>query len=134
MFDNKRLTLQDVIDNVGVDGRFGPLLAGLHVGQEVEQGRQIVALRKTLSAHETTPFQDLVREEEPVRRNQSDVRMARPPRQQRLKHTRRGTFPGRDAAREPDDERHLAIALSQKLFRDAMQPLGGLHIEIEQTA
>ena len=132
--DQDGLIRQHVIDEMGIDRRLDALAARLHLGEKVQEPREVVALGKSLSRHQPALFQHGVREEKPVGRHELDARMARPAGKQRLEHATRGALADRDAAGEADDERHFAVALAQETGGGAVQLLQRLDIEIEQPA
>ena len=117
-----------------VDRRLDLRLARLHVGQEVEEPRQVVALGEAFARHQSALFEHGVGEEKAVGRHERDPRMALPAREERLEHARRRAFSRRHAPGQADDEGHLVVALAQEVLGLAVQALRGLDIEIEQAA
>ena len=68
----------DVVVQVRVDGRGDLADAGLHVGDELQQPLDVVALGEALPVHDAARLQHAVRVEEAVGGDQVDLRMVRP--------------------------------------------------------
>jgi hypothetical protein len=100
---------------------------------EPEKGLAVVALGKPLSIHETTLFEDRVRVEESICRDQVHPRVMRPASQKRLENTGNRRFPDGHRARHPDDERLWMRLSAQKRVCDRRQELAPLHIEIQES-
>src|SRR5829696_6360735 len=93
--DDRLLSRNDVVDEVRVERRLHIALAGLDVGQEVQELAGVVALRKALALHEAEPLELGVREKEAVGRDEVDLRRVGPAGEERLQDARRGGFPDR---------------------------------------
>ena len=74
-----------------------------------------------------------LRQQEAVGRDQVDLRVARPARQQRLQHARGRALPHRHAAGDADDERHARALGSEERGGGAVQVLRRADVEIQQA-
>ena len=81
---------------------------GLHGREEAQQGPLVVGLGEALAVQDPAPLQLGVRQQEAVGRDEVDPRVVRPAGEQLAQHARRGALADRDAAGDPDDERHPA--------------------------
>ena len=123
----------DVIDEVRVDRRLDVPLAGLDVGEEVQQRLGVVALRKTLLLHQVFAFERGVREQEAVGGDEIDLRRVRPARQQRLQHARGGRLADRDRAGDADDEGDLDVGRAEEGLAGACELLLGRDVEGQEA-
>src|SRR5207247_9426425 len=83
------LTRDDGGEEMRIDRRRDLGYAGLDVSHELQQPPHVVAFRKALALRQPSRVELPLREEEAVGRDQIDLRMARPPREQRLQDARR---------------------------------------------
>src|SRR3712207_6975589 len=65
---------RSVVDEVGIERRLHVALAGLDVGQEVQELAGVVALREPLALHQAEPGQLRIGQQEPVRGDEIDLR------------------------------------------------------------
>ena len=127
-----RLAGHDVVDDVGVDGRLDVLLARLHLGHELHEAAEVVALGEPLAAHDVALFEHRVREEEAVGRDEVDLRVVRPPGEERLEDAGGGALADRDAAGDADyigDPRGQA---AEERVGDRREVLARRHVEVQQ--
>ena len=104
-------------------------LAGLDVGQELQEAGPVEAFRKALLGHQSLGFQHLVRIEETVGRDQIHLGRCRPAGQQLPENARRGRLADRDGTRNADDERRLAVVMAEKRLGCLMDADGGFGVE-----
>ena len=104
LVDGTRFTGYDVVGKVRVDRHGHATCSGLDVGQECQQCRPVVALRKSLALHQPLALQHSVRVEEPVGRDEFDLRRVGPAAQKCPQHPRGGRFSDRHRAGDPDHE------------------------------
>src|SRR5450631_999152 len=123
----------DVIGQMGVDGRTDLLLAGLDLGHEPEQAPTVIRLRKALALQKPTAFELGIGVEEAIGGHQLDPRCPGPPRQQLTQDTGGGGLAHRHRSGYSDDERGALRLLAQEVRGDAVQALGGSDVEVEQT-
>ena len=102
-----RLALDDVVDDVAVDGRVGDGRAALQLAEELQQAAGVVALREALAVHHAAFVEHLVGIQEAVGGDEVDLRMVGPAGQQRLQDAGERALADGDAAGDPDDVRHL---------------------------
>ena len=127
------LVRDDVVDQMRIDRRTHGVSAGLDVGQEAQQPRQIVALRKTLFLHQAFAREHRIGIEEAVGGEEIDLGDVRPAGQQRLQNTRGGRLADGDGAGDADDVRHLRVFGAEEALLSAKQPLGGSDIERKEA-
>ena len=123
----------DVVDQMRINRRAHRPAAGLDVGEERQQHRQIVALGKALFLHQALPLEHGIGKQKTVGRHQVDLGPRRPARQQRLQHARGGRFADRDRAGDADDVGHLAVADVEELALRLVEPMGGVDIDRQQA-
>ena len=127
------LVRHHVVDEMRVDRRAHRPAPGLHVGEEAQQRRQVVALRKALLLHQAFALEHGVRQQEAVGGDEIDLRHVRPARQQRLQHARGGRLADRDRAGDADDVGHLGLGGAEEVLLHDEQPLRRRHVEREQA-
>jgi hypothetical protein len=73
------------------------------------------------------------RVQEAVRGDEVDARRVRPAREQLAQHARRRALAHGDAAREPDQERHLVLLVAEEGAGRAIEPLDRRDVQVEQA-
>ena len=131
--DLDRLVRHHVIDQMRVDRRAHRASAGLHVGKEAQQRRQVIALRKALPFHQAFAFEHGIRQQEAVGGDEIDLRHVRPAREQRLQHARGGRLADRHRAADADDVGHLGVLGAEEFLLRDEQPLGRRHVHRQET-
>ena len=126
------LVRRHVVDQMRIDRRPRRPPPGLHVGEEAQQRRQVVAFRKALLLHQAFALEDRVRIKKAVGGDEVDLGHVRPARQQRLQHARGGRLADRHRAGDADDEGHLDVFGAEEALLRAEQPLRRRHIERQQ--
>ena len=133
LLDLDPLVRLHVGDQVRVDRRAHRPPPGLHLGEEAQQRRQVVALGEALALHQAFALEHRVGIEEAVGGDEIDARGVGPARQQRLQHARGGRLADRDRTRDPDDVGHLRVLGAEEVLLHPEQPLGRHHVEREQA-
>src|SRR5215210_1166891 len=125
---------QHVVGQVRVDGRSHLWDTRLHRAQEAQQRALVVGLGEALALQQSAPDELLVRQQEPVCRDQLHSRVLRPRRQELAQDPCCRALPDRHAAGDPDHERHRAPLrrLAEEASRRGAQPGRRGHVEAEQ--
>ena len=100
LIDHVELVRNDVINLVRINGCFGND-AVFHVVDEFNQTRHVIAFRKAFPAHDALLFQDSIREDETVSRNQLNLFVRIDLGQKRFEQTRRRALANGNWARNP---------------------------------
>ena len=123
-----------IVDEVRIDRGRHLWLAGLHIGEEAQDRRAVIALREALALHQAAPLELGIGQEEAVGGDELDLGRVGPAREQRLEHARRGRLADGDRAGDADDVGDLDLGLGhQEALRRLEQPLRGRDIEREQA-
>ncbi len=123
----------DVVGQVRVDGGGDLAAPRLHVGDEAQQRRAVVALRKALAAHQPLALEHGIREQEAVGGDEVDARRVGPALQQRAHDAGEGRLAGGDRTGDADDVGDLAVVGAEEALRRLEQPLRRRDVEREQT-
>src|SRR4051812_6954117 len=111
-----RLTLvDDVVNEVRVDRDLQRREARLQIGYEFDEPRAVVTLGEAFALHQSAFFEDGVRKEKAIRRDEIDARMIGAAREQRAQDARGRALACRDAAADRDDVRDFRLMSIEKL-------------------
>ena len=128
------LTVDDVVDDVTVDGCFDDRLSTLEVAKKLQQSSSVVTLGKALAIHDPALVKDAVRLEETVSRDQIDFRVIRPASEQSLKNSSKRALADGHASCNTDHVRHLGGKSAEKCRTDLVQVLCRRNVEIQETS
>ena len=105
----------------------------LHIRQEADQRRSVIAFGKAFFLHQAFAAQHRIGAQEAIGGHQLHFRRIGPARQQRLQHARRRRFADRDGAGDADNIGHLAVVRAEKPLRRLEQALCRRDIKGEQA-
>ncbi len=132
-FDHPLLPRDPIVDEVRVERRRHPLLAGLHLVEKAQQRGGVVALGKTLALHEAVGGEFGVRQQEPIGGDEIDLGRVRPAGEEGGEDARGGGFAHRHRSGQPDDVGELRLALGdEEALGRLEQTLRRCNVEGEQ--
>ena len=124
----------DVVVQVGVDGRADGGGTGFEVGEELEEEALIVAFGEAFALHEAAGFEDSVGIEEAVGGDKVDLLVVGPAGEGRAEDAGEGAFADGDAAGDADDVGDaLGRGDTEELLAGIVKVLDGREVEVEEA-